>query len=95
MKLNTLPTCGDNLRSPLVANPDDGNYDVPKVTVEKEVNDVNLDEYAGFICIGAYAMDRLRYQVNVKPGQKNNAPAVAFLRKAMAKEDLKARHNLP
>jgi protease I len=71
------------------ANPDDGNYDVPKVTVEKEVNDVNLDEYAGIICIGAYAMDRLRYQVNVKPGQKNNAPAVAFLRKASAKEGLK------
>ncbi|AFY68594.1 ThiJ/PfpI domain-containing protein [Thalassoporum mexicanum PCC 7367] len=70
-------------------NPDDGDYNVAHVTVEKEVNDVSLDDYVGFICIGAYAMDRLRYQVNVKPGQKNNAPAVAFLRKAMAKEDLK------
>ncbi len=69
-------------------NPDDGNYDVLKVEVTTEVNDVNLDEYAGFIAIGAYATDRLRYQSTVAKGQKNNAPAVAFLRRAMAANKL-------
>lgn len=53
------------------------------VTVTTEVNDINPADYKGIICIGAYAMDRLRYQVNVKKGQKNQAPAVAFIRKAM------------
>ena len=64
-------------------NPDDGDYNVEKVTVTTEVNDINPSDYKGIICIGAYAMDRLRYQPTVKKGQKNQAPAVAFLRKAM------------
>ena len=64
-------------------NPDDGDYNVEKVTVTTEVNDINPSDYQGIICIGAYAMDRLRYQPTVKKGQKNQAPAVAFLRKAM------------
>ena len=64
-------------------NPDDGDYNVEKVTVTREVNDINPSDYKGIICIGAYAMDRLRYQPTVKKGQKNQAPAVAFLRKAM------------
>jgi putative intracellular protease/amidase len=34
-------------------------------------------------------MDRLRYQTNLKRGQKNQAPAVAFLRKAVATPNLK------
>lgn len=59
------------------------------VTVTKEINDVDPSEYKGIICIGAYAMDRLRYQVSVKKGQKNQAPAVAFLRKAMSAENVK------
>ncbi|OKH33609.1 thiamine biosynthesis protein ThiJ [[Phormidium ambiguum] IAM M-71] len=53
------------------------------VTVTTDVNDINPADYKGIICIGAYAMDRLRYQVNVKKGEKNQAPAVAFIRKAM------------
>lgn len=53
------------------------------VTVTTEVNDIDPADYKGIICIGAYAMDRLRYQVSVKKGQKNQAPAVAFIRKAM------------
>lgn len=65
-------------------NPDDGIYDsVEKITVTIEIKDINPDDYKGFICIGAYAMDRLRYQVNVKKGQKNNAPAVDFLRRVI------------
>lgn len=72
------------------ANPDDGDYvNVAKVTVTTEINDVNPSDYKGFICIGAYAMDRLRYQTNVKKGQKNQSPAVAFLRKVINEEKIK------
>jgi putative intracellular protease/amidase len=59
------------------------------VTVTTEVSDIDPADYKGIICIGAYAMDRLRYQTNVKKGQKNQAPAVAFIRKAMSTENLK------
>ncbi|NEP81871.1 MAG: thiamine biosynthesis protein ThiJ [Okeania sp. SIO3C4] len=60
-----------------------------QVTVSTEVNDVNPSDYKGIICIGAYAMDRLRYQVNPKKGEPNQAPAVAFLRKAVNTENVK------
>jgi putative intracellular protease/amidase len=70
------------------ANPDDGVIGA-EVTVTTEINNVKPSDYKGIIAIGAYAMDRLRYQVNVKKGQKNNAPAVAFLRKAEATPGLK------
>lgn len=59
------------------------------VTVTTEVNDVKPSDYKGIICIGAYAMDRLRYQVNVKKGQKNTAPAVNFLRQAVEENNAK------
>lgn len=59
------------------------------VVVTTEVNDIDPADYQGIICIGAYAMDRLRYQVNVKKGEKNQAPAVAFIRKAMSAGDVK------
>ncbi len=71
-------------------NPDDGDYvNIEKVTVTTEINDVDPADYKGFICIGAYAMDRLRYQTSVKKGQKNQAPAVAFLRKVINQENIK------
>lgn len=60
-----------------------------RVTVTTEVKDIDPADYKGVICIGAYAMDRLRYQENVKPGQKNNAPALVFLRKAVVTKNLK------
>jgi putative intracellular protease/amidase len=56
------------------------------VTVTVEVNNVAPSDYKGIILIGAYATDRLRYQAKVKKGQKNQAPAVVFLRKAMEQE---------
>jgi protease I len=59
------------------------------VTVTTEVNNINPADYKGIICIGAYAMDRLRYQTTIKKGQPNQAPAVAFLRKAVHTEGLK------
>jgi protease I len=60
-----------------------GNDHTDKVTVTVEVNNVQPTDYAGIILIGGYAMDRLRYQVNAKPGQLNLSPAVQFLRKAV------------
>ncbi len=59
------------------------------VTVSVEINDVKPDDYKGVLLIGAYAMDRMRYQASVKKGQPNQAPAVVFLRNAMATEGLK------
>ena len=59
------------------------------VTVTTEIEAVKPEDYRGIICIGAYAMDRLRYQVKVAPGQKNSAPAVVFLRQAIANPNLK------
>ena len=59
------------------------------MTVSTEVNDIKPSDYKGIICIGAYAMDRLRYQVNPKKGEKNQAPAVAFLRNAVNTENVK------
>ena len=71
-------------------NPDDGIYDpIEKVTVTTEINAINPDDYKGFICIGAYATDRLRYQATVRKGQKNQAPAVAFLRKVIDNPKIK------
>jgi len=66
-------------------NPDEGVVDL-HATVTTEVNNVKPQDYAGIILIGAYAMDRLRYQEKVKPGQPNQAPAVRFLREAMKQQ---------
>src|SRR5262245_8302209 len=70
------------------SNPED-NVVKEKVTVTTEINGLDLTDYRGVIVIGAYASDRLRYQEKVKPGQKNNAPAVAFLRRASQARHLK------
>jgi putative intracellular protease/amidase len=70
------------------SNPDNG-YVEEHITVTTEVNAIEPADYAGIIVIGAYASDRLRYQVSVKKGQKNQAPAVVFLRKAMATSGVK------
>jgi putative intracellular protease/amidase len=59
------------------------------VTVTTDVNDVNPGDYKAIVCIGAYAMDRLRYEEKVKKGQKNHAPAVVFISKAMQEPDVK------
>jgi protease I len=69
-------------------NPDTGIVE-EHVTVIKEVDNINPADYKGIICIGAYAMDRLRYQANPKKGEKNQAPAVVFLRKGVATAKLK------
>jgi protease I len=70
------------------SNPDNDEVE-EHVIVTTEINDVNPSDYKGIIAIGAYAMDRLRYQVSVRKGQKNQAPAVVFLRKALNTDGLK------
>ncbi|MGA2596438.1 MAG: DJ-1/PfpI family protein [Bryobacteraceae bacterium] len=70
------------------SNPDNGIVE-EHVIVKTEVDDVDPSDYKGIIAIGAYATDRLRYQANPKKGQKNQAPAVVFLRKANDNPDVK------
>lgn len=70
------------------SNPDNGTVE-EHVTVTKDFNQVELKEYQGFICIGAYATDRLRYQPNPHKGQPNQAPAVEFIRQVMKTEGIK------
>ncbi|MDM9384670.1 DJ-1/PfpI family protein [Chlorogloeopsis sp. ULAP01] len=60
-----------------------GNDFTEEVTVCTEVEDVEPTDYDGIILIGGYAMDRLRYEANPKPGQPNQSPAVKFLRAAV------------
>jgi protease I len=67
------------------ANPDNGTVE-EHVTVTTELNEVSPSDYKGILLIGAYAMDRMRYQAKVRKGQKNQSPAVVFLRKAMQQE---------
>jgi protease I len=64
------------------SNPDNGTVE-EHVVVTTDVTKVKVTDYAGLILIGAYATDRMRYQEHVRPGQKNMAPAVVFLRDAM------------
>ena len=70
------------------SNPDNGVVE-ENVTVVTEVDAVSPADYRGILLIGAYAMDRLRYEANPVRGQPNQAPAVAFLRKAMRVPGLK------
>jgi putative intracellular protease/amidase len=70
------------------ANPDDGVVD-STVTVAIDVDTVDVAHYRGFLLIGGYAMDRLRYQANPRKGEPNMAPAVCFLRKIMTTPGLK------
>jgi putative intracellular protease/amidase len=71
------------------SNPDDGTVE-EHVTVSAEVATADPADYAGIILIGAYAMDRLRYQEEIAgPGARNQAPAVEFLRRAVATPNLR------
>ena len=70
------------------ANPDTGIVE-EHVTVKTEVEGAYPSAYKGIICIGAYAMDRLRYEERPRKGQPNQAPAVEFLRQAMKTKGVK------
>lgn len=64
-----------------------GNDHKAEVTVTVDFTAVKPTDYLGIILIGGYAMDRLRYQVQVQPGQPNQSPAVEFLRQAIPAMD--------
>ncbi len=64
-----------------------GNDFTQRVTVTKDLADVDLADYRAVILIGGYAMDRLRYQEHPVEGQPNTAPAVEFLRDAARRMD--------
>jgi putative intracellular protease/amidase len=70
------------------SNPEDDRVQ-DHVTVKTEINAVKPEDYKAVLLIGAYAMDRMRYQVAPKKGEPNMAPAVVFLRKAMAAKGVK------
>eukprot|EP00026_Physarum_polycephalum_P001674 Phypoly_transcript_01676.p1 GENE.Phypoly_transcript_01676~~Phypoly_transcript_01676.p1 ORF type:complete len:873 (+),score=105.89 Phypoly_transcript_01676:492-3110(+) len=53
------------------------------------LTDEQLKQYSGFIFIGGYAMDRLRYEVEPKQGQENQSVAAKFLRRIAAIPSLK------
>lgn len=65
------------------SNPTEGIVE-ESVDVSVDVRTRQPSDYQGILLIGAYAMDRLRYQASVAKGSRNQAPAVAFIRKAMA-----------
>jgi protease I len=65
------------------SNPENGAI-TQRAIVTAEVNDVDVADYKAILLIGGYAMDRLRYQATIRKGQKNQAPAVRFLRRALA-----------
>ena len=64
-----------------------GNDHEEEAVVATDFKDVSPTDYAGIILIGGYAMDRLRYQPSVTSGEPNQAPAVEFLRNAVAMMD--------
>jgi len=65
------------------SNPDNGTIEEHCV-VSREVNDVEPSDYKGFLLIGAYATDRLRYTVKPAKGKPNDAPAVQLMRRIAA-----------
>jgi protease I len=70
------------------SNPDNGTIE-EKCIVETEVNTVNPLDYKGFLLIGAYATDRLRYTQKPAKGKPNDAPAVELLRRIAANPGVK------
>jgi putative intracellular protease/amidase len=64
-----------------------GNDHQAELTVDIEVATTNPLEYQGIILIGGYAMDRLRYEERPEAGRRNQAPAVAFLRRSVQEMD--------
>ena len=53
-------------------------------TVRLEVDQLDPRTYAAVLVIGGYAADRLRYEVNPRPGGDCQSPAARFLAVAMA-----------
>ena len=60
-----------------------GNDFIEEVKVTTCVTKVAPTDYKGLLLVGGYAMDRLRYEEKLSETGRNQAPAVAFLRKAV------------
>ena len=58
-----------------------GNECHDPVRVYKDINSVNLADYAAFFFIGAYCMDRLRYETVREQDKENRSPVVQFVRR--------------
>ena len=61
-----------------------GNECNDPMRVYKDINSVNLDDYVAFFFVGAYCMDRLRYEVVRKANTPNHSPVVQLVRKIAA-----------
>ena len=70
------------------SNPDNG-WVEEHLIVSHDVKNVEPSDYKGFLIIGAYATDRLRYSVKPEKGKVNDAPAVVLLRKIMGTSGVK------
>ena len=70
------------------SNPDNG-WVEEHLTVSTDVKDVKPSDYKGFLLIGAYATDRLRYTVKPEKCKPNDAPAVELMRKICATPGVK------
>ena len=87
-ELEYISTLWGNTSLQYGSNPDNG-WVEEHLTVSKDVKDVNVSEYKGFLLIGAYATDRLRYTVKPEKGKPNDAPAVELARKIMSTPGIK------
>jgi putative intracellular protease/amidase len=58
------------------------------IVVSKDLDTVQLSDYRGLILVGGYAMDMLRYEVQVEESSPNEPKATQFMRRAMQKEGL-------
>ncbi|ACB49625.1 hypothetical protein cce_0274 [Crocosphaera subtropica ATCC 51142] len=66
-----------------------GNEHLDPLRVRCDVDQVNPSDFKGFILVGGYAMDRLRYEDNPQSHQDNQAPALNLIRKISQIKGLK------
>ena len=61
-----------------------GNECHDPMRVYKDINSVNLDDYVAFFFVGAYCMDRLRYETVRTADTPNKSPVVQLIKKIAA-----------
>ena len=86
--LQYISNLWDNSSLQFGSNPDNG-WVEEHLIVSQDVKNVDPSDYKGFLIIGAYATDRLRYSVKPEKGKANDAPAVVLLRKIMGTSGVK------
>jgi putative intracellular protease/amidase len=86
--LQYISNLWDNSSLQFGSNPDNG-WVEEHLIVSQDVKNVEPSDYKGFLIIGAYATDRLRYSVKPEKGKANDAPAVVLLRKIMGTSGVK------